>query len=93
MLDLERFFPTFNFCLSTTFLEHYSKQKQQLVLTGGMIAYFVFLLPQQYQSPICREAETQYYKNNYHVSAAEDDTGYVEDNNTKTFDIDRCNKM
>ena len=35
MLDLERFFPTFNFCLSTTFLEHYSKQKQQLVLTGG----------------------------------------------------------
>ena len=35
MLDLERFFPTFNFCLSTRFLEHYSKQKQQLVLTGG----------------------------------------------------------
>ena len=71
----------------------YSILSLQLVLTGGMIAYFVFLLPQQYQSPICREAETQYYKNNYHVSAAEDDTGYVEDNNTKTFDIDRCNKM
>ena len=35
VLDLERFFPTFNFCLSTAFLEHYSKQKQQLVLTGG----------------------------------------------------------
>jgi len=35
VLDLERFFPTFNFCLSTAFLEHYSKQKQQLVLTSG----------------------------------------------------------
>jgi len=35
VLDLERFFPTFNFCLSTAFLEHYSKQKQQLLLTSG----------------------------------------------------------
>merc|ERR1711971_90757 len=35
VLDLERFFPTFNFCLSTAFLEHYSKQRQQLVLSGG----------------------------------------------------------
>jgi len=36
VLDLERFFPTFNFCLPTAFLEHYSKQKHQLALhTGG----------------------------------------------------------
>ena len=35
VLDLERFFPTFSWCLSTAFLEHYSKQKQQLVLHTG----------------------------------------------------------
>ena len=26
-------------------------------------------------------------------AGGEDNTNYVEDNNTKTFDIDRCNKM
>ena len=33
----------------------YSILSIQLLVTGGMIAYFVFLLPQQYQSPICQE--------------------------------------
>ena len=33
----------------------YSILSVQLLVTGGMIAYFVFLLPQQYQSPICQE--------------------------------------
>ena len=33
----------------------YSILSLQLLVTGGMIAYFVFLLPQQYQSPICQE--------------------------------------
>ena len=43
----------------------YSILSLQLLVTGGMIAYFVFLLPQQYQSPICQEVSVMFSQSYY----------------------------
>jgi len=67
----------------------YSILSLQLILTGAMIAYFVFLLPQHVQYPQCQEMEERHLQENYEHYA--DDSSNI--SSTKAFDVDKCNKM
>ena len=62
-------------------------------MSGGQFVVVSFVYKKKENILLSNQAETEFYKRNHRISASEYNTEYVEDNNTKTFDIDRCNKM
>lgn len=72
----------------------YSILSLQLIVTGGIIVYFVLLLPQHYHDPQCHETEIEDYENgDYHYDQLGDKNHSVPSRDEYRNLQERCDKV
>lgn len=73
----------------------YSILSLQLIMTAGIITYFVFILPQHYHAPLCHEEEIRHQSIHHGIVGRQYLDEINDDNHTypEPYDVDRCNKI